>query len=130
MVCGQQHAAMAIVPDGESKHAAQLLHHFSAPLLIAVDDDFSIGMGTEGVSGGNQLSAQFLEVINFAVEGDPYGLIFIAHGLMSGGRKIDDGQPAVLQAYPDGAVGQRKIFKPSIVRAAVMEFQPAFFIRG
>ena len=85
MVCGQQHAAMAIVPDGEGKHAAQLLHYFSAPLLIAVDDDFSIGVGTEGVSGGNQLRAQFLEVVNLAIEGDPDGLIFIAHGLMSGG---------------------------------------------
>ncbi len=85
MVGGQQHAAMAIVPDGEGKHAAQLLHHFSAPLLITVDDDFSVGVGTESVAGGNQLRAQFLEVIDFAVEGDPDGLIFIAHGLMPGG---------------------------------------------
>jgi hypothetical protein len=92
---------MTIVPDGEGKHAAQLLHHFSAPLLIAMNDDFSIRMGAEGVSSGNQLCAQFLKVVNLAVEGDPYGLIFIAHGLMTGGRKVYDGQPAVLQAHPD-----------------------------
>ena len=113
MVGGQQHAAMAIVPDGEGKHASQLLHHFSSPLLIAVNDDFGIGVGAEGVSGRNQLRAQFLEVVNFAVEGDPYGLIFIAHGLMSRGGKIDDRQPAVLQAYPDGAVGQEKYLSPA-----------------
>ena len=129
MVGGQQHAAMAIVPDGEGKHAAQLLHHFSAPLLIAVNNDFSIGMGAEGVSGGNQLRAQFLKVINLAVEGDPDGFIFIAHGLMPRGGKIDDRKPAVLQAHPDGAVGQCEILEPSVVRTAVMEFQPAFFIR-
>jgi hypothetical protein len=93
-----------------------------------MNDHFSIGVGAESVPGGNQLRAQFLEVINFAIEGNPDRLVFIAHGLMPGGREIDNRQPAVLQAYPEGAIGQRKIFKPSIIRPAMMEFKTAFFV--
>src|SRR3954467_5215291 len=110
MVRSQQHAVVAIVPEGKGKHTAQLLHHLSAPLLVAMNNDFSVAVGTKSMPGGDQLRTQFLKVIDFAVESDPDGLIFIAHGLMSGGREVDDGKPAVLQAYPNGAIGQREIF--------------------
>jgi hypothetical protein len=36
----------------------------------------------------------------------------------------------VLQAYPDRAMRQGKVFQPAVIRAAVMEFQSAFFVRG
>src|SRR6478609_118017 len=130
MVGGEQHAMMPLVPQGEGKHAPQLFYNVNAPFFVAVDDNFSIAVGAEVVSRGNQFFAQVLEVVNFAVEGDPDGFIFIAHGLVPGRREIDDGEPAVLQAHPDGAFQQGKVFQPAIVRTAVMEFQPAFFVRG
>jgi hypothetical protein len=48
---------------------------------------------------------------------------------MPSSGEIDNGQPAVLQAYPGGAVGQREIFMPGVIRAAMMEFKTAFFVR-
>ena len=60
-----------------------LLYNFIAPLFISVDDDFSIRVRAELMSGGDELGPKFLEVVDFTVEGDPDGLILIAHGLMA-----------------------------------------------
>src|SRR6478672_4593725 len=49
---------------------------------------------------------------------------------MASRGEVDDGQPAVLQAHPYRAMRQGKVFQPSVVRAAVTEFQSAFFVRG
>jgi hypothetical protein len=49
---------------------------------------------------------------------------------MASRGEIDDGQPAVLQADPDRAMRQCKVFQPAVIRTAVMKFQPTFFIRG
>src|SRR6478609_8878118 len=47
MAGGEQHAVMPLVPEGEGKHAPQLIYNFNAPFFIAVDDNFSIAVRAE-----------------------------------------------------------------------------------
>src|SRR5690349_8696569 len=104
MIGGQEHAPAALVPEGEGKHPAQAANHVTAPLLITVHNHFSVSVRTKLMASRYQFGAQLLEVVDLAVEGDPDGLILIAHGLMAGGREINDGEAAVLQADPDSAL--------------------------
>src|SRR5690349_21725008 len=129
MVCGHQQATIAMIPQGESEHATQLAHHIIAPLFIPMDNDFSISVGTELMACGDQLSAQLLEVVDLAIKGNPDGFILIAHGLMPGRRKIDDREPAMLQAYPNGALQQGEILLAAVIRPAMAQFVSAFFSR-
>src|SRR5215470_19276699 len=103
MVDRQQHAAQPLVPQSEGKHAAQPADNVMAPLLVSMDDRFGVTVRAELMSRRNQLRAQLLEVVNFAVKNDPNRLVLIAHGLMTGRREINNREAAVLQADPHGA---------------------------
>ncbi len=60
----------------------------------------------------HQIRAKFTIVVDFSVENDPDGVVFIAERLMTT-REIDDGKPAKAQAYVSGNV------VAGVVRAAV-----------
>jgi hypothetical protein len=55
---------------------------------------------------GSEPLAQFLKVINLAVENDPGGLIFVRHRLMAACH-INNAQAA--EAQPDGVFGMKSI---------------------
>ena len=91
------------VPDGEGKHAAELLDAALAPLLVAVDDDLGVGAGAELVAMANEFGAHLREVVNLAVEDGPDGAVLVGQRLIAG-RQIDDAQPAMAQPDPGGDV--------------------------
>src|SRR5208282_3795028 len=68
------------VPNGESKHAAQLFDATVAVFLVEVEDDFGIAGRAEVMAARGELWAEFIGVVALAVVGDPYGGIFVAHG--------------------------------------------------
>src|ERR1051325_4534269 len=49
------------------------------------------------MSAGTQGSRKISEIIAFAIIGDPHGAVRAAHGLMAGGREIDDRKPAMAE---------------------------------
>jgi len=57
-----------------------------APLLERVDDHLGVGVvGLPGVTAEFlELSANLGVVVDLAVEHEPYGAIFVAHGLIGG----------------------------------------------
>jgi hypothetical protein len=57
-----------------------------------MDDDLRIAMGVELVSTRFEISAQFQKVINFSIENNPDGPVFIVNGLPASGD-INDAQP-------------------------------------
>ena len=65
-----------------------------------MNEDFSVGMiGAKSMSGRNELGPQTKVVIDFTIEGDDDASVFIRHGLIGRSADVDDGQPAMTQAY-------------------------------
>ena len=62
---------------------------------------FGVAVGLEAMAGANQIRAQFLEVVNLAVEDHPDGSVFVGNGLVAG-AEIDDAEPP--HADPAAAV--------------------------
>ena len=113
-VARQQHAGPGRVPDDEGVHAAQVAHHVRPVALVEVEQHLRVRVGAEFVTLLGQAVAQGHEVVDLAVEGDDEGVLAMGHGLVAGGRRIDDREPPVAEADP--AVGGQPVTK--IVGAA------------
>src|SRR5579872_7018366 len=69
------------------------------------------------------LPVQLPEIVDFSIEGNPYGFIFIRKWLMAA-FDIDDGQPA--EAKPDPVA----TIKPFIIRPTMVQVVSHRFQRG
>ena len=92
-VAGTVEGAGLGIADHEREHSAQLFRELFAPLFVAVNENFGVTAGLEGVSRSEELFAQFHEVVDFAVERDDDGTVLVVHGLGAVG-KVDDGKTA------------------------------------
>jgi hypothetical protein len=94
------------IPDPDPEHALEPVEDGRAPLLEAVNDDFRVGVvRPEPVSEGGQLHPEFLVVVDLAVEDDRDRPVLVEHGLVGGGREVDDREPP--EAEADAPVGRR-----------------------
>jgi hypothetical protein len=73
----------AFVPDGEGKHAAQVLGAVSAILVVGVDDGFGVAVGVESVTQLFEFFTQLEIVIDLAVEDYPGTPIEVVDGLLT-----------------------------------------------
>ena len=93
---GEQPPGLA-VPKHEGKHAAKALQLLRAPLFVAVDQGFGVGMVCdELVSGGFQFRPHQGVVEDFAVIDDDDRAVFIKHRLDARGD-VHDCQPAMAE---------------------------------
>src|SRR5690349_4577317 len=88
---------MALVVQGDGKHAAKFLNALCAQFLIEMNDNFGIAVGIETVPTLFEVIPQFRKVVDLAVENNPDGLVFVMNGLMTTG-KIDDAETAHAEA--------------------------------
>ncbi len=102
-VAGQKQLALALVPDGQGKHAAQPGKHRRAFLAVQVDNHLCIGVAAKSDAFRLQHRAMVGIVVHLAVVGDPQRAVGRRHGLVAGGRQVDDGQTAVGQ--PGATIG-------------------------
>src|SRR5207237_9268840 len=58
-----------------------------------MDDGFRITFGLKYVPKHLQLTPEFQEIVDLAIEDDPNGFFLVRHGLVAT-RKIDDGEPS------------------------------------
>ena len=96
-IAREEEAPGAGVPDREREHAAEALDARVSPLLVAVHDDFRVGVRPEPVPAALELGAQRRKVVDLAVEDDPHRVVFVRQRLLAGGD-VDDAQPAVGEA--------------------------------
>src|ERR1700689_4700825 len=73
-----------------------MIHATFSVFLIQMDDRFRIGVRREDVSAPLQFPAQFAEVVDFAVEHNPDGSVFVSNRLAPGSQ-VDDAQAAHAQ---------------------------------
>ena len=93
-VPGPEEFFFLLVPDDKGKHTPQPLHHFRAPLHIAVEDHLGVAGCLKGVAGGDKLLAQLQKVVGLAIIGDDIAPVGAEHGLVTVAQ-VDDGQAAV-----------------------------------
>jgi len=62
-----------------------------------MNDYFGIGVGIEAVSALFELAAQFGKIVDFSVEDNPDGFVFVENRLMST-RQVDNAEPAHSQS--------------------------------
>ena len=73
------------VPDGDAKHAIEVIKNVAAPLLISVNNHFGVRPCPEMMAALFKFSAQFLKVIDLAVKDHPDRFFGVGHGLVSAG---------------------------------------------
>ena len=111
-IASQQELPPAVIPHGEGEHAAQVVEEPGALLLVEVHDHLCVRPRPKAVPPALELGAQFDEVVDLAVQDNPYRAVFIRDGLLAG-REIDDRQTPARQADRPGHV------MPRVVRPAV-----------
>src|ERR1700720_2113933 len=79
-----------------------------------MDDDFGVGLGFEDVALGEKKFTEFLIVVDFPVENDPDGAVFVRDGLVAG-VEVNDGQAAEAEADWTGKI------KTFVVRATMLD---------
>ena len=80
------------IADNKGEHAAQLGGQGSAVFLVAVEQHLGVGVGLEDMALLEQLLPQLPVVVDFAVEGENLGAVFVENGLAAAGE-VDYGQP-------------------------------------
>src|SRR5205823_123574 len=81
----------------EGEHAAQPLDQPVALLLVEVDEDLRVAVRAEVMAPGLEAGAEFLEVVDLAVEDDLDGAVLVAQRL-GPPFQVDDRQSAVDEA--------------------------------
>jgi len=89
-VTGRKQPSLARVPDREREHAVEPRQTLAPPFQISVDDYFGVCLGAKNNPARLKLAAQFFEVVNLPVEGEPDLLARIRHRLVTGWREIND----------------------------------------
>ena len=77
------------IPNGQAKHAVEMIEDICAPLFVAVDDYFRVGIRPKLMALALQFGSQFFVIVNLAVEDYPHGFLCVGHRLMAAGE-IDD----------------------------------------
>ena len=71
MVASDHQRTPIEVRDRQREHAAKPLETIRSPLFVSVDDNLGVGAGHEAMPASFQLDAEFLKVVDLAVERDP-----------------------------------------------------------
>src|ERR1700674_2915126 len=90
-VTGQDKFPFLLIVDGESEHAAQLLHTVGSHFFVEMNDYFRIGLGVETMPAPLEFRAKLRKVVDFAVKDDPRTPVLVEHRLVTAG-KINDAE--------------------------------------
>ncbi len=96
-VPGQPQPFSRPVIEPEGKHAIEISEAGKPFLFVEVEKDFAVRVASQPVAFGLYQRCQTFKIVDFSVKHQPQGAVFVAHGLMSGRREINDAEPAVSQ---------------------------------
>src|SRR3984957_21214655 len=86
------------IADSKSEHSIQALDAIRAFALVKVKDDFRVSMRCEFMSLALEFAAEFGEVVDFAVIGNPERAILVGHRHVAERGQIENGEAAAAQA--------------------------------
>ena len=101
-VSDQNKTLFAGIPDGNGKHAAQVIDETQSVFFVQSHDNFRVPGGVERVTTYFEILPQFAVVVDFAVEDELNASVVIAHRL-SAAVDVNDRQSTM----PEGDSGGR-----------------------
>src|SRR5260370_26258085 len=116
-IARQEERFRAFVPNREREHAAQVLWTIGAPLVVGVNDSFSVAVRIELVAELFELPAQLAIVLDLAVKNNPCGAILIMNRLLSV-REIDDREASHRQSHASAEI-ETVIVRTTMTNASV-----------
>ena len=90
----QKQLPLGYIIERKGEHAMQPRHTFRSPLAIGFKNDFAVTVGAKGVAQHLQFAAQFLKIIDLAVEHQRQTFVTGQHRLCAA-AKINDRQAAM-----------------------------------
>lgn len=126
-IAGQDKLLLSAVPDGDGEHAIEMGEAIGTEIFVEVDDGLGIAFGAKLVAGAFESSAEFAVIVDFAIEDDLDGSIFIGEGLVSG-FEIDNRESA--EAKGDTGVDTTGEIVAPIVQVGAGIVRTAMFERG
>jgi hypothetical protein len=122
---------LLIIPKPECEHTVEFFDALDAILLILVEDYLGIGIRQESMTFVLKFSFKFQEVIDFTIKYKPQTFIFIAYGLFTGFRQINDAETPMSQSDRDflriGADPDTFVIRAPIVQRSTHDPNKAFF---
>src|SRR6516162_3908473 len=113
-VPGDDEALFVHIPDGQAKHPIQATENLRSPLLVPMDNHLGVRVCSKCMTTSQQIGANFLEIVNLAIENHPDLLLKVRHRLMTSGQINDRKTPE--------AESERTVkIVPLVIRAAVYD---------
>src|SRR3954470_11241925 len=98
-VAGEKQPPPRFVVDGEGEHAVEALRETFTPFLVAVDQDFRVGViAVENVAPRLEFAPQLGVVVDLAVEDHADATVFIPHRL-SAALNVEDSKAAMAEEH-------------------------------
>ena len=98
-------------------------------VFVEMDEHFGVALRAKTMAGSFQPGSQLTEVVDFAVEDNPHGVVFVAQGLPATGP-VDDGQTPMPQGDACWKNGFRSGAMPTLVVGMAPIHIDAFIIRA
>src|SRR6185437_10170809 len=92
-VAHEQQLTPGPIPDGVGKHTAEFRDARNPLFFVEMNQGFGIAVRGKAMTLRDELAAQILIIVDFAVKNDPDRAVFVGNRLVSA-REIDDAQPA------------------------------------
>ena len=96
-IAGDEQFALVLVPDGEGKHAAQMLDATASVFFVEMKNGFGVTVGVVNVAARFKCRTKVGMVVDFTVVRNVEGSIFISHRLMTGSN-VNNAETAMTQA--------------------------------
>ena len=102
-VAREEQRAPPSVPDREGEHPPQAVEAAHPVSFVEAQQDLGVGARAKAGAGPEELLPELHEVVDLAVEHDPYRAVVVPHRLVAGGREVDDAESPVPE--PDRPIG-------------------------
>jgi hypothetical protein len=107
---------VALVPQNKREFTSQVFEAVGAKLFVQMQRYLAVGFGSESMAALFEFASLTLEIIELTIDDDPYALVFVGDGLVTG-CEIDNAQAGVSQA--DALIGGNP--RAATIRAAMMK---------
>src|SRR5262249_32800270 len=91
-IANQRERSPPRVPEAEREHPTPIRNRVTASRAEALQQNLGVALGPKSQTARDKLPANVAEIEDLAVVGDPIAGRLVAHRLMSGRRKVEDGQ--------------------------------------
>src|SRR5262245_9158586 len=109
------------VPEAEREHPPPIRNRVTASRAEALQQYFGVALGPKSQSARDKLPANVAEIEDLAAVGDPIAGRLVAHRLMSGRRKVEDGEAAMREGHGQSVAPVADEFEAAVVRPAMSQ---------